>query len=131
MSADTKTKILTLSDTLAGLTAVVQNWATGASYGGPGMVMPMMQATVISATSRAMSSYLTGTKLPMSDTVLSGDVSNLLLVALTNAMLAYLMKRNPLKSAFVGAEIDSLAYTIMKNLPATVYSGGDPVLIQI
>ena len=125
-----KYEVLTASDFSAGLVALVQNMIVQSGYGSGGMVWPTLQATITSAISRAISSYVGGTKIPMSEMAISGTVSNSFLIGLSGLILGYLQKKSPLKQAVLAMEIDSLAYTIMQNLPASGYTPGtDPVWI--
>ena len=115
-------EILNKSDLYAGLVAVIQNYIGSANYGSGGMAMPAVMATVVSATSRALTTYAVGfggkdSYLPVMNDGLTPTTSNLLFVGIFNAVIAFLMKRNVAKQTLLGLEIDSLGYTLMQNMP--------------
>ena len=120
--------ILSSSDLSAMFVAYMQNFLAGSGYAGGSMIMPGFQALLISAISRGVTSYIAGTAVPMSDMVISGDASNIILVAIANAVIAFLRGQKVVKQALLGAEIDSLSYNILQSIPK--YPGGDVPLIE-
>ena len=119
--------ILSSSDLSAMFVAYMQNFLVGSGYAGSG-IMPGFQALLISAISRGVTSYIAGTAVPMSDMVISGDASNIILVAIANAVIAFLRGQKVVKQALLGAEIDSLSYNILQSIPK--YPGGDVPIIE-
>ena len=119
--------ILSASDLSAMFIAYMQNFLVGSGYAGSG-IMPGFQALLVSAISRGISSYMAGTSIPMSEMVISGDASNIILVGIQNAVIGFLRGQKVVKQTLLGMEIDSLSYNILQSIPK--YPGGDVAIIE-
>ena len=128
-------KFLTMSDVSAGLAAAILD-VVGVQ--GLGKMMPAtFFAILISVLSRIMGTMVNGTVgtggmlFPIPG--VTSESSNLLSVAMYNAILAYMQKRPKVKAMVLGMSVDSVGYSLMTNLlPYINVDQGikDPALLE-